>query len=324
MNRVLFRGRPYPLLPGESVLSGLRRGGVDIPYSCRSGSCHLCLLKATDGVLPARAQEGLRPARRALGFFLSCQCIPDGPLSVEPPDAVTETTARVVRLERPRPDLARLWVQPLAPLPHRAGQFVELGWPGHSLWRPYSIASVPELDDAIELHVDRIEGGALSPRLCDELRVGDELPLRGPGGECVYVEGRPEQPLVLAGTGSGLAPLVGIARDALARGHRGPLHPFHGARTRARLYAEADLLALVDRAPTLRYRALFLNDARADAPHLTRGRIQDAVLAAVRLLDQPRVFLCGDPSLVDLLAREVVLAGARPDDVFADAYTPAT
>ena len=62
----------------------------------------------------------------------------------------------------------------------------------------------------------------MSGWLGTEARPGEAVRLQGPVGECFYVPGQPEQPLLLAGTGTGLAPLYGIVRDALAAGPHRP------------------------------------------------------------------------------------------------------
>jgi ferredoxin-NADP reductase len=98
---------------------------------------------------------------------------------------------------------------------------------------------------------------------------------------------------VLAGTGTGLAPLLGIARDALARGHRGPIVLHHGARSRAGLYADAEVRELARRHPTLEVAPCVLETTRwpagrgagdAIAPRSIKARP-----AAVRSLRRARL-----------------------------------
>lgn len=306
---VTFHGTAVPCEPGETVLEALHRAGVPLPYSCRSGTCQLCLLRA-DGPLPERAQQGLRPTLRAAGGFLACQCVPERDMLVEAPDDEREITATVARVERASADVVRLWLTADARLDHRAGQYVYVVRPD-GVSRPYSLASLPA-DPHLELHVEPIAGGAVSPYLC-ALRPGDRVRLRGPAGECVYVVGRPEQPLLFAGSGTGLAPLVAIARDALARRHRGPIVLFHAAATPEGLYAEAELRALAAAHATFRY-----------VPCARPERIEARVVETARLWREARAFLCGAPALVERLRREVFLAGVREDDILCDPYTPAS
>jgi CDP-4-dehydro-6-deoxyglucose reductase len=76
----------------------------------------------------------------------------------------------------------------------------------------------------------------ISNRVYDALSPGDTVEVHFPSGDCFYQPGSPEQGLLLIGTGSGLAPLYGIIRNALAQGHTGPIRLFHGSRTPHALY----------------------------------------------------------------------------------------
>jgi ferredoxin-NADP reductase len=182
----------------------------------------------------------------------------------------------------------------------------------------------------------------MSNHLHDAVRVGDRLTVRGPGRDCFYTEGRPRDPLLLAGTGTGLAPLLGIARDALARGHLGPIRLIHGALTAAGLYADAELRALARAHPTFRYEPCVLQppssspspspapspaptgESRASEVDAIPFRaLPDQVLDALREHPGGRVFLCGPPELVVGLRRRVFLVGVPLADILADAFITA-
>jgi ferredoxin-NADP reductase len=178
--------------------------------------------------------------------------------------------------------------------------------------RPYALAGLPS-DADLEVHVEHVAGGAMSGYLCGQLRAGDSLRLRGPDGECVYVVGRPEQPLILAGAGTGVAPLIGIARDALARRHRGPIVLCHGPGSASALYADEDLRALSAEHANLRY-------VGCPSP----GRFDAEVGAAARLWRDARAFLCGAPVAVERLRRELGLAGLREADILTEPFSAAT
>lgn len=124
--------------------------------------------------------------------------------------------------------------------------------------------------------------------------------------------------MLLLGTGTGLAPLVGIARDALAPGHRGPIHLFHGSRARSGLYLEEVLKNLAGRFPNFSYFPCLSGE---DVPAgYTRGRADDVALEAHPDLTGWRVFLCGAPDMVRTTKRRAYLAGARLDDIHADPF----
>jgi len=97
---------------------------------------------------------------------------------------------------------------------HRAGQHVDVrltAEDGYQAQRSYSIASAPE-DRHIELTVERIDDGEVSPFLADELLPGDEIELRGPIGGYFAWEETPGTPVFLVGGGSGIVPLRAMLR----------------------------------------------------------------------------------------------------------------
>ena len=148
--------------------------------------------------------------------------------------------------------MLRVHLRPEGPFDYRAGQYLTL-LRGDGLARSYSLASLPG-EEALELHVRLLPGGEMSGWLGTQARPGEAVRIQGPVGECFYVPGQPEQPLLLAGTGTGLAPLYGVVRDALAEGHTGPIWLFHGARERRGLYLVEALRELASRHPNLHYR----------------------------------------------------------------------
>lgn len=318
MAAVEYEGARVELAPGETVLDGLLRAGHDAPHSCRAGHCLVCVARAVDGDAPPASQSTLKDAWRAQGLFLPCRAVPDRDLRVARADSATlEIGATVVDVARISHDVVRVRLEPDAPLGHRGGQFVTLVR-ADGLARSYSTADVPALDPWIELHVREIQGGAMSGWIATTLARGDRVALRGPFGDCFYVEGRPEQPLLLAGTGTGLAPLVAIARDALSRGHKGRIALVHGAVVERGLYLGDELDALARAHASFELtRCVLHGEPRAG---LDVGALDALVRSRFTKLAGWRVFLCGDPVLVQTMKRNAFLAGARLQDLHADAF----
>src|SRR5918996_4226766 len=97
---------------------------------------------------------------------------------------------------------------------HRAGQHVDVrltAEDGYQAQRSYSIASVPD-GHRIELTVDRLDDGEVSPYLTDELRARDQIELRGPVGGYFVWEPTLGGPLLLVAGGSGVVPLMAMIR----------------------------------------------------------------------------------------------------------------
>jgi CDP-4-dehydro-6-deoxyglucose reductase len=324
MPTITYDDKPFDVIPGETVLDALHRGGVPVPCSCRAGACQTCLLRATGGTPPAAAQQGLTDALKAQGYFLSCACKPAEPMTVALPGAVVATVrASVVKVAKLGGDVARLLLACHGPFDYRGGQFVHLVRPADGLSRSYSAASIGGRDPHLELHVRKVAGGRMSNWLHDEVREGDELEVRGPAGNCFYVAGKPDQPILLAGTGTGLAPLYAVVRDALAHGHAGPIHLYHGARDPGGLYLVDELAALAREHSNLTYVRCALDGGETADPDVRVGSLDQILLADHKKLAGWRVYLCGNPAIVQVLRKKTFLAGARTADIFCDAFSPA-
>ncbi|MEP6538996.1 MAG: 2Fe-2S iron-sulfur cluster-binding protein [Bryobacteraceae bacterium] len=319
MPAIEYEGCTYQISPDETVLDGLLRNGVNIAHSCRAGSCGSCMMRAVSGAIPAGSQTGLKDSWQAQGYFLPCVCIPDADLALTPVGSDARFGATVAALDLLSPDVLRAQLHCDSPIAYRAGQYVTIVREG-SLARSYSIACLPEGLE-IELHVRRIAGGKMSGWFHEHARVGDRVTVLGPSGDCFYVAGNPDQPMLLVGTGTGLAPLYGILRDALRSGHRGPIHLFHGALHTGGLYLVDELRKLTASHAHISYTPAVLNGS--DVDNMAVGSIDQIVLNRFPKLAGWRAYVCGDPALVQSLKKKLFLAGAGSRDIYADAFTPA-
>jgi CDP-4-dehydro-6-deoxyglucose reductase, E3 len=315
---VVFDGEEHTVEPGETVLETLERNGQRMPSSCRSGTCHTCLLRAVHGTPGEQAQRGLKDTLRASGYFLACQCRPDSDLAVALPGDDVTTPARIRAVEWIGHRTLGVRLRVLGDLDYRAGQFVTLVRSDLTA-RSYSLASLPE-DGEMYLHVRHYPDGVMSGWLAARARPGDPVSVWGPYGECFYVPGRPEQPMLLAGTGTGLAPLYGIVRDALRHGHTGPIHLVHGAADVRGLYLVDELLALAARVPTFHYHRCVLRGPADE--HTAVGDLTEVTTGLVAQPAGYRVFLCGDPDTTRILRRTLFMNGASHRDIHVDAFTP--
>ncbi len=320
-----FAGESIPLAGGATVLEALEAQGIAVPNSCRAGACQSCTMRAVSGPVPREAQAGLSPAKRELGHFLACVCRPSEDLEVASLDEAAEVSVAIVEVRRTSGAVLLVRLRSESPLEYRPGQFITLLRPD-GLARAYSLASVPSLDGELELllHVRHFPDGAMSGWLAGA-QAGAQMSLRGPFGECFYVAGQEAAPLLLVGTGTGLAPLYGIARDALRAGHRGPITLLHGARRAQDLYLRQEVAALVAEHPNLEVVASALEVAEgAEAEGVDRRAIDAIALERAQscAMKDLRVFLCGAPELVVGLRRRLFIAGVSMRSIFADAFLP--
>jgi ferredoxin-NADP reductase len=187
---------------------------------------------------------------------------------------------------------------------HRAGQHVDVrltAEDGYQAQRSYSIASPPDAP-RLELTVERLDDGEVSPWLVDEAQPGDEIELRGPiGGYFVWEPDR-GGPLLLVAGGSGLVPLMAIER------HRRAAAPEIASTLLVSARGPDDVLyagELGDEA------VLTYTRARPDGWAGYARRVDEAMLAEVAPAPEqrPRCFVCGPTSFVEVVAEALVALG---------------
>lgn len=320
MPTITFEGREYGCQDGETVLDCLTRHEVSVPSSCRSGVCQTCMLHATSGQVPELAQNGLKDTLKAQNFFLACSCVPTNDLTVALP-ALGEGRyqATVLSKDQLADDVIRLRLKGEGFCDYQAGQFLTLFNPD-GVGRNYSLASLPS-DDFLELHVRCLPAGKVSGWVAESLQPGDTVELGESAGDCFYIPGRPEQNIALIATGTGLAPLYGIVREALKEGHQGEMVLFHGVRTKGELYLHEELRQLAERHANLKYLPCVSSEMLGEGYYY--GRANDAALQQVGDFAAWRVYLCGNAQMVETTRKKAFLAGASFQDIYSDPFIPA-
>lgn len=321
MVKIHFEGKAYECKENESVLDCLTGHGVTIPSSCKSGICQTCMMRALEGSVPPESQKGLKPTLQAQNYFLACSCRPVEDMTVALPDAgIGKVSATVLKIERMNSDIVRVRLEPKVPFEYRAGQYVNF-FKDASTVRSYSLASVASLDACIELHVRKIPEGRVSTWVHECLSPGDVVDISEATGDCFYMPGKPEQGLLLIGTGSGLAPLYGIVRDALASNHTGPIQLYHGSLNVAGLYLIQELRDLAKRHANFTYTPCVSEGEAPDG--FSSGIVLDVALQDIPDLSGWRVYLCGNPAMVNAAKKKTFLSGASMKDIYADPFVPA-
>ncbi|MBI1174149.1 MAG: 2Fe-2S iron-sulfur cluster binding domain-containing protein [Sideroxydans sp.] len=317
MPKVNFGGQSYDC-KDKSVLDCLTAQGVAIPSSCHSGICQTCMLRAVGGNVPPKAQEGLKPTLIDQNYFLACSCYPEEDIEVVlPNDALTRVRATVSSIELLAGDIIGIKIQPSQTFDYRAGQFINF-YKDETTSRSYSLASVPALNEDIFLHVRKVPDGLVSNWIFNNLQVNDIVSISMAVGNCFYVPGKPEQDILLIGTGSGLAPLYGIARDALYNKHKGKIRLYHGAYNTAGLYLAEELRKLEEANSNFSYIPCISEGPAVNG--FAKGMVLDVALADNPDLAGWRVFLCGNPAMVTSAKTQTFLAGAATRDIFADPF----
>jgi ferredoxin-NADP reductase len=199
---------------------------------------------------------------------------------------------------------------------HRAGQHVDVrltAEDGYRAQRSYSIGSAPE-DGALELTIERLNDGEVSPYLVDEAREGDEFELRGPLGGWFTWGVEDGGPLLLVGGGSGLVPLMSILRHRRNAGSEAATRLLLSARSLDEvLYRdELDKLGDVER---------FITLTREQPPGWTGySRRLDREMLAEVAWPAARSFICGPTAFVEAAAEGLIGLGYPAERVKTERF----
>ncbi len=315
---IRFEGRILTIPAGATVLEGLEHAGIAAPSSCRAGACQFCMMRVVDGPIPPHSQDGLKESLKKTGHFLTCVSRPLAPFSCESANVAAFRGAAVIQEIRPiGPDIARVRFARPAGFDFTPGQFVTVRRED-GLGRSYSIASRAAQRDHFDLHVHRVVNGRMSGWLHRDARPGDTLRMEGPKGDCCYYPGSPDQPLTLVGTGTGMAPLVAIAEDALLQGHRGSITIYQGALREDRLYLVQEIQAMAAAHPNVRYVRCVLGGPASEGIHV--GDLESLVASGIEAPARRRAYLCGDPGTVRRLKKCLFLKGLSMSRLHADPF----
>jgi ferredoxin-NADP reductase len=207
---------------------------------------------------------------------------------------------------------------------HRAGQHVDVRLTaddGYQAQRSYSIASAPELD-ALELTVELVEDGEVSPYFVEELRAGDVFEVRGPIGGHFSWAVKDGGPLLLVGGGSGLVPLMSMLRHRGARTSDVEARVLASARSADDALYREELAQLEPRAGL----SVAWTFTRTPPPGWDgyARRADAAMLAEVAPAPEarPLVFVCGPTPFVEAVADLLVDGGYDPRTIHAERFGP--
>ena len=209
---------------------------------------------------------------------------------------------------------------------HRAGQHYDLRFTaadGYQVQRSYSIASEPEREGEIDITVERINDGEVSPYLHDILVPGDRIEARGPIGGYFVWDASMNDPLLLIAGGSGVVPLMSMIRHRAAAGGKNPTALLYSSRNFEDVIYFDELEKLRAKDSGLQ---IFHTLTRSQPP-AWKGyarRIDEAMLKEVAspLGKLVQVFICGPTLMVESAANALVKIGINPNQIRTERFGP--
>ena len=321
-------GESFSAHADETVLDAALRAGVALEYGCRHGNCSSCKYLLSDGEVDHGGASiySLSEDERDEGYALLCCARPLTDLVVEARQSVDpraralllprELNAELSALEKITPQLWRFSLALSSPLTFHAGQFVELTPPWANARRSYSIASGPSRADTLDFIVKEVAGGAFSGGLASA-RLGDAFKVSGPFGTSYLRDGTGA--VLLCATGAGIAPIVSILEDAIARDDPRHFHFYYGARRENDLPA----LSVLERCnEALGSRFHYVPTLSAAPPGWAghSGRVTQLVQRSVTDTGAMDAYLCGAPAMCDAVGTLLEAKGVREGHLFYDKF----
>lgn len=255
-------GQSFDCAPGDTILRAALRAGFGMNYSCNVGSCGNCRFELLEGAVthqradsPAWSERDLKRNR-----WLGCQAEPVGdctikfradPSFVANPRPMGRSATLLAKTQLTR-DITEFTLEIQGDDRFHPGQYALIGANGISGGRAYSMANLPGTGQW-HFQIKRVPGGALTGWLFDSAEIGATLSLDGPYGTA-FLQTEITRDIVLMAGGSGLSPMVSIARGAAKAGmlDTRKLHFYYGARTQADLF---DPKLLADLGPNVTFTA---------------------------------------------------------------------
>lgn len=239
---------------GDTVLRACLRTGIGFPYGCNVGSCGNCKFTLLDGRVEHLRTDppGWTERDRERGRWLGCQARPAGDVRVRvrldddmiPPHLPARRMGRLAEVLPLTRELSEFAFEVEGSDAFEPGQYALLWLEGVDGGRPYSMCNLPGTGRWRFL-VRRVPGGGATTILFDRMRIGDELLIDGPYGSA-FLRADGLRDLLLVAGGSGLSPILSIARAASAHPALGDriVHFFYGARRPEELCARGQIEGL--------------------------------------------------------------------------------
>ncbi|SAI50437.1 CDP-6-deoxy-delta-3%2C4-glucoseen reductase [Bordetella ansorpii] len=323
--QVIESGAEFTVNPDETVLEAALRSGAKMPHECTFGACGTCRVHVLQGqVRYDEPPMGLTDEEGSQGYALACQARPCSDLQLSAPGSrmvfaeprrvaasVADVTALCEGVTR-----LRLALPEDLDLDYRAGQYMNV-WLDDDAPRSFSMATAPA-GNLVEFHIRGISGGRFTDGMLRALKPGDRLDVEIPLGVfCLHEDDW--RPMILAATGTGIAPLRAILESLLDDEDCPPVTLYWGMRTQADLYCLQELESWRGRIHELQVVPVL---SRAGEPWTgRRGYVQDAIAQDHADLSEHALYLCGSPAMIQDVTALAAQRGADLNYVYADSFT---
>ncbi len=333
---VLPTQHEFTVEDGQSVLDAALAAGIVLPYSCRNGACTTCKGRVVAGSIDAGpgALQVLSDEEREQGYALFCQARPLSDLTIEAQEVrmasdiqIRKMPSRVVGMDKVADDIMVISLQlpTTDPFRYYPGQYLDFILKD-GRHRSYSMATPPNGDNLVELHIRHTPGGAFTDHVfgagATQMKLREILRVEAPLGSFFLRDS--EKPIVFLASGTGFAPIKAMVEHMIASGSTRPVRLYWGGRRPADLYMDELARGWEAMLPDFRYVPVVSDALPEDNWQGRGGFVHRAVMEDIPDLSGYQVYACGAPVMVENARRDFIDACGLPEEeFFADAFTTA-
>lgn len=316
----------------QPILDACLRAGIWLPYACNHGLCGTCKVDVTEGEVEHNHASAfaLMDVERDEQKCLACCATLTSDVTIEAdideePDALSlaieDVSAKVVRTESLTPTIKGIWLELEGDgLEFQAGQYVNVHIPGLEHPRAFSIASSPAEPKVLEINVRRVEGGAATNYLHDDLSIGDKLNITGPLGR-FFVRKSSDEPMIFIAGGSGLSSPKSMILDLLEHNDERVITLFYGARNQEELYYRELFTDLATQHENFNYLVALSDEPENSTWQGERGFVHEL---AARHFDKSfvnhKAYLCGPPPMIDAAITALMQGRLFEEHIFMESF----
>ncbi|BCE00288.1 FAD-binding oxidoreductase [Marinicellulosiphila megalodicopiae] len=336
MRTINYQDHSIEFSDDKTALEAIESQGLNIQSRCRQGNCHACVLQCDEFDFnhqrsdsnaqanvsaPDNSIYGLDAKQVSMGLFLSCQCkgsdfSKDTNLTMRAAK-VNVNSASVI--EKKSLNDRVFSIKFTCNITWQAGQFINIHSPLGE--RSYSIASIQD-EGVIELHISKKLNGKVSNYLFENAKVGSKFAISNANGDCFYHPFIYDKPLILIGTGTGLAPLVGILKQAIKNKHEQDMHLYIAQGEPEFHYYQKQLNRLAKKHDNLKLNYICRrNSLNIELDNTMRvGELEDIIKQDHLSLKPFGAFICGAPDMVRNMQIQCILSQMDRSNIRVDSF----
>jgi len=318
-------GKQFVVADDCSVLDGAAQAKINLPHSCRNGSCGACKSRLLKGQIDQPVSlDGITADELTAGYILTCLAKPKTNLEIESAyypelDGIEPVLlpCKVETIDFSDSDIAILHLR----LPSNTnirylpGQYINLTWKG--VTRSYSIANAGQQDHRLELHIRHVDGGEFSKFVFEEIKAGTLLRLEGPHG--TFFVRNSDAPIIFLAGGTGFAPVKAMVEQLLEQDTKRLIYIYWGIRSIAAFYT-----TLPEQWQKTYNNIMFVPVLSGNEVEWQgrRGLVHQAVMEDFSELAPFEIYACGSMEMITAAKSDFLDRGLTEKNFFSDAFTP--